>query len=82
MGGRKLLGVLVTLGMVGGRADADTRIIDSHTALVPAHGEVRLEIGAGPDGSVLTGANVGLFERMSIVGCSIDSSFANDAARW
>ncbi len=66
MGGRKRLGVLVALGMVCGRADADTRIIDCHTALVPAHGEVRLEIGAGPDGSVLTGANVGLFERMSI----------------
>lgn len=47
-------------------AHADSRIIDSHTAMVPAHGEVRLEIGAGPEGSVLTAANVGLFERLSI----------------
>lgn len=44
---------------------ADTYIIDNHSAMVPAHGELRLEIGAGPDGSVLTGANVGLFERLT-----------------
>jgi hypothetical protein len=46
-------------------AAADTRIIDNHTAMVPAHGELRLEIGAGPEGSVLTGVDVGLFERLT-----------------
>jgi len=49
-----------------GVALGDSRIIDSHTAMVPAHGEVRLEIGAGPEGSVLTSASVGLFERLSL----------------
>lgn len=65
MGGRK--GVLAVLiwGAAAG-AQADSRIIDVHTAMVPAHGEVRLEIGAGPEGAVLTGANVGLFERLGI----------------
>jgi hypothetical protein len=55
------------LAVVGcSAAHADTRIIDSHTAMVPIHGEVRLEIGAGPDGAVLTSATIGLFERLSL----------------
>ena len=65
MGGRRVVWAAWVLGAAG-VAHADSRLIDSHTAMVPAHGEVRLEIGAGPDGAVLTGANVGLFERLSV----------------
>ncbi len=50
---------------LAGPIAADTHVIDTHTATVPAHGELRLEIGAGPDGSLLTGIDVGLFERLA-----------------
>ena len=69
MGGRPYgrgIAAVACLACATGVANADSRIIDSHTAMVPAHGEVRLEIGAGPEGSVLTGASIGLFERLSL----------------
>jgi hypothetical protein len=69
MGGRPCRrGIAAAMGFVfaAGVARADSRVIDSHTAMVPAHGELRLEIGAGPEGSVLTSAGIGLFERLSL----------------
>jgi hypothetical protein len=66
MGGRGFLRAAVVLLFVAGPATADTYIIDSHTAMVPAHGELRLQIAAGPEGSVLTGANLGLIDRVSV----------------
>jgi len=64
MGGRAALAGAVLL-LAATSARADSHVIDSPTAMVPAHGEMRIEIGAGPEGSVLTGVRVGLFERIS-----------------
>jgi len=67
MGGRAgSVASLIVLGVWATSGQADTRIIDSHTAMVPTHGEVRIEISAGPDGAVLSGASVGLFDRLAI----------------
>lgn len=65
MRSRAARGVFLLILGLAISADADSHIIDSPTAMVPAHGEMRLEIGAGPEGSVLTGVRVGLFERIS-----------------
>jgi len=65
MGGRAARASAILFLLTAMSARADSHIIDSPTAMVPAHGEMRLEIGAGPEGSVLTGVRVGLFERMS-----------------
>ncbi|MFQ5598966.1 MAG: hypothetical protein ACE5G2_00275 [Candidatus Krumholzibacteriia bacterium] len=42
---------------------ADTQVIDSHTAEPLGHGEMRWEVGVGPEGSVLSSVRVGVFER-------------------
>lgn len=63
MGGRVSF-IAIVLGVAAATAAADTHVIDSPTAMVPGHGQVRLEVGAGPEGSVLAGVRVGLFERM------------------
>ena len=66
MGGRTFLRAVVVLPLLAGAAAADAFIIASHTAMVPAHGELRLQIAAGPEGSVLTGASLGLVDRVSV----------------
>lgn len=66
MGGRTVFRAAVVFLLLAGRTVADTHIIDSHTALVPAHGELALAIAAGPEGSVLTGATLGLIDRVSV----------------
>jgi hypothetical protein len=66
MGGRAAFSVAALLALAAGTAAADAYIIDSHTAMVPAHGEVRLGISAGPEGAVLTSAQVGVVDRVMI----------------
>jgi hypothetical protein len=66
MGGRTYLIAVVVLVCTAGRAAADSYVIDSHTAMVPAHGEVRLGISAGPEGSVLTSASIGVVDRIMV----------------
>ena len=45
-------------------AGADIQIIDSPTAATLGHGNLRWEIGVGPEGSVLTSLRVGAFEQL------------------
>jgi hypothetical protein len=66
MGGRVYLLAAALLALGASTAAADAYIIDSHTAMVPAHGEVRLGISAGPEGSVLTSASIGVVDRIMI----------------
>jgi hypothetical protein len=66
MGGRASWWCAVAFAVGAGAAHADTQIIDSPQAALLPHGQVRLEIGAGPDGSVLSSARVGLFERLAL----------------
>lgn len=68
MGGRacSLAWVALAIVFATGNAHADAYIIDSHTAMVPEHGELRLSISAGPEGSVLTGASLGLVDRVMV----------------
>jgi hypothetical protein len=66
MGGREFLRAAVLLVGLASTAAADPYIIDSHTAMVPAHGEVRLGISAGPEGSVLTSASIGIVDRLMV----------------
>jgi hypothetical protein len=67
MGGRRVLGALLALGLWGSSqlpARADTRLIDSPTAEPLGHGFVRWETGLGPEGSLLSSLSVGLVERL------------------
>lgn len=66
MGGRAAFWAAALLAVGASTAAADAYVIDSHTAMVPAHGEVRLGISAGPEGSVLTSAQVGVVDRIMI----------------
>lgn len=45
-------------------AAGDTQVIDSPTAQTLGHGELRWEIGVGPEGAVLTSLVVGAFEQL------------------
>jgi hypothetical protein len=66
MGVRASLGVAAACVLAASTAFGDAYIIDSHTAMVPAHGELRLMVGAGPEGMVMTSANLGLVDRVSV----------------
>ncbi len=66
MGGRAFIMAAVLLATGACTAAADPYIIDSHTAMVPAHGEVRLGISAGPEGAVLTSASIGIVDRLMV----------------
>jgi hypothetical protein len=63
--GRFLLVVLLASAFAWtGAARADTRIIDDPTAEPLGRGFLRWEIGAGPEGSVLTSLGVGVLDRL------------------
>ena len=65
MGGRRaILGAACAALLGAATAHGDTQVIDSPTAQVLGHGQLRLDLGAGPEGSVLMGARVGLLERL------------------
>jgi len=64
MGGRRAsLWAVAAFALGASTARGETQVIDSPTAQVLGHGQLRLELGAGPEGSVLAGARVGLIER-------------------
>lgn len=62
---RVCAGLALLLGAIAAprAVHADTRVIDSPTAEPLGHGFMRWEIGAGPEGAVLTSVLVGVFER-------------------
>jgi hypothetical protein len=63
-GGRSVrVGLTLVVLALAPPLGADTRLIDSPTAEPLGHANARWEIGAGPEGAVLTLFHVGVFER-------------------